>query len=247
MSLNPTQQNFAVIIPMANESQDFAPFVQALKTSLDALQNGKVYFIVDRASKDNTLALCRHASEQDHRFTTIYAPDNKNVVDAYLRGFQEAYQQGHDFIIEMDAGLSHNPMALPLFLNALGAGYDCAFGSRNIPGGSNSDSPRWRKFLSTGGTILANIFLGTQLRDMTSGYQGFRRHVVEKLLRYPLRSQAHFYQTEVRYLLRHYHQIEIPIHYQSPSPRVRLKSITNSCRVLGFYTVKRLLCQGVAL
>jgi dolichol-phosphate mannosyltransferase len=71
--------------------------------------------------------------------------------------------------------------------------------------------------------------------DMTSGFQGFHAGVVGKLLDYPLLSKAHFYQTEIRYLLRKHRFAEIPIHYQAPSPRVSQNAITNSLKVLWHY------------
>lgn len=239
--------SFAVVIPLANEAHDFEPFQHQLKILLDSLKRGQVYFIVDNASTDNTLSLCRTLSEKDPRFVTIFAPENKNVVDAYMRGFKEAYQSGFDFIIEMDAGLSHQPNDLPRFITALENGHECVFGSRKIQGGSHEASSYYRRFLSTMGTVLANLLLGTRLKDMTSGFQGFHRHIVHQFIHYPLRSTAHFYQTELRYLLRHYQQIEIPITYRSPSPRVRIKSITNALQTLIFYTWKKICFKEIRL
>lgn len=232
--------NWAIIIPMANEEPDFAPFVSELKKVLDRLASGKVYFVVDNASKDRTLELCRTLSTNDQRFETVFAPENKNVVDAYLRGYREAYQKGHDIIIEMDAGLSHDPSALPLFLRVLNEGNECAFGSRFMNGGSMVDSPLKRRLLSRTGTILSNVLLGSSMADMTSGYQGFHRHVVKQIIDYPLQSKAHFYQTELRYLLRKKKFAEVPIHYKAPSPRVSQKAITNSISVLLSLFLKRI-------
>lgn len=225
---------------MANESDSFHPFISALTVILDKLACGKVYLIVDKASKDNTLELCNTLSEQDIRFETIWAPENKNVVDAYLRGYNEALNNKHEYIIEMDAGLSHDPRALPMFLRILNEGNVCAFGSRFINGGSICDSTWKRTFLSKSGTILSNLLLGTKMRDMTSGYQGFHAEIVEKFLNYNLLSQAHFYQTELRYLLRKTRYAEIPIHYRAPSPSVSKKAINNSFSVLFHYFFLRL-------
>ncbi len=241
------EKSFAIVIPLANEAHDFEPFVSQLKITLDFLKHGRVYLIVDNASRDNTLSLCQTLSEKDPRFITIFAPENKNVVDAYIRGFKEAYKAGNDFMIEMDAGLSHDPNQLPRFIELLLNGYECVFGSRNISGGSNEESPFMRRFLSYTGTLISNLLLGTRLKDMTSGFQGFSRDVVSQFTQYPLRSTAHFYQTELRYLLRHYKQIEIPITYRSPSKSVRLKSITNALQTLLFYTWKRFSFQEIRL
>lgn len=232
--------NFAVIIPMANEQEDFHPFVSSLTEVLNLLECGKVYFVVDQVSKDNTLELCKNLATTDNRFVTVWAPENKNVVDAYINGYKEALKNQHEIIIEMDAGLSHDPKALPMFLRVLNEGNECAFGSRFINGGSICDSNWKRTFLSKFGTILSNSLLGTKMYDMTSGYQGFHACIVEKFVEYGLLSKAHFYQTELRYLLRKSRYAEIPIHYRAPSPSVSKKAIYNSFSVLFHYFVLRL-------
>ncbi|MDX6767782.1 MAG: glycosyltransferase [Candidatus Methylacidiphilales bacterium] len=233
--------DWCVIVPMANEEADFEAFAAVLRGTLDQIGSGVVYFIVDHVSKDRTLELCREWEQKDPRFRTCWAPDNRNVVDAYLHGFREALARGHQIVIEMDAGLAHDPRALPMFLRVLNEGNECAFGSRYINGGSMADSPWSRRLLSKGGTLAAQILLGARLADMTSGFQGFHRNVLQKLVDYPLLSRAHFYQTEVRHLLRHHRLIEVPIHYRAPSPRVSENAIKNSLLVLWHYFLLRLM------
>jgi dolichol-phosphate mannosyltransferase len=232
--------NFAVVIPMANESVDFYPFILSLSSVLNKLDCGKVYFVVDKASNDNTLDLCNYLSEKDNRFITVWSPENKNVVDAYIRGYKEALKNDYEFIIEMDAGLSHDPKALPMFLRVLNEGNECAFGSRFINGGSICDSNWKRTFLSKFGTRLSNALLGSKMYDMTSGFQGFNVRIVKEFVDYELLSKAHFYQTELRYLLRKTRYAEIPIHYQAPSPSVSKRAIKNSIAVLFHYFFLRL-------
>ncbi len=239
--------DWALVIPLANEEEEFGIFAAALRSILDRVKSGKVYLIVDKASKDRTLELSQALEQSDARFKAVWAPENKNVVDAYLRGYREAYENGHEFIIEMDAGLSHDPRALPMFLRVLNEGNECAFGSRFINGGSITESNYKRTVLSKVGTILSNMLLGTRMYDMTSGYQGFHRHIVGKFLAYQLLSKAHFYQTELRYLLRDTRFAEIPIHYKAPSPRVSQNAIKNSISVLLYYFRQRLLFRSPRL
>ncbi len=233
-------KDWAAIIPMANEEEDFHPFTDLLGEMMDTLSSGKIYFIIDNVSKDKTLDFAKELQENDPRFEVVWAPENRSVVDAYLKGFRVAYDKGHELIIEMDAGMSHDPRALPMFLRVLNEGNECAFGSRFINGGSMGDSPVKRRRLSKTGTTLANILLGTKLKDMTSGYQGFHRNVVGKLLEYPLKSKGHFYQTELRYLMRKRRIFEVPIHYQSPSPRVSKASVRNAYKTLWQYFTMRI-------
>ena len=236
--------NWAVVIPLANEELEFAELALALKTVMDLLRGGCVYFVVDRVSKDRTLECCRELEAQDPRFKTRWLPVNRNVVDAYINGFREALADGHEIILEMDGGLSHDPRAIPAFLRALNEGNDCAFGSRYINGGSMVDSPFRRRFLSKFGTQLARWLLGAKLADMTSGFQGFRRPVMLQLVEYPLLSKAHFYQTELRHLLRKQKLIEVPIHYRAPSPRVSRGAIRNSLAVLSHYFFLRITSRS---
>lgn len=234
-------KNWAIVVPMANEEDDFKPFIEMFNFVINTLDAGKIYFVVDKASKDRTLELCQELSAKDHRYVTVWAPENRNVVDAYVKGLRVAYEAGHELIIEMDAGLSHDPRALPMFLRVLNEGNECAFGSRFINGGSMGDSPFKRRLLSKAGTVLANVLLGTKLHDMTSGYQGFHRDIVGKIISYDLKSSAHFYQTELRYLLRKRLIFEVPIHYQAPSPRVSKNAIKNAYQTLFYYFFLRLV------
>ncbi|HKI79631.1 MAG TPA: glycosyltransferase [Ignavibacteriaceae bacterium] len=237
-------KKWALVVPMANEEKNFVPFIDMMNFVINELNPGNVYLVVDKVSKDKTLELCRELSEKDPRYITVWAPESKNVVDAYIRGLRAAYEGGHDLIIEMDAGLSHDPRSVPMFLRVLNEGNDCAFGSRFINGGSMWNSPFKRRLLSKAGTILANILLGTRLHDMTSGYQGFHRDVVEKIISYNFKSKAHFYQTELRYLLRKHRIFEVPIHYQSPSPSVSGGAVKNAIFTLLYYFFLRITFQS---
>ncbi len=232
--------DFALIIPLANEEEGFDMLVTAIKKVFCQLNCGKAYLIVDNASKDETYNLCKNMAEIDNRFVLVWAPENRNVVDAYLRGYKEAFVNGHEYIIEMDAGLSHDPSAVPTFLRSLTEGNDCAFGSRFINGGSVVDSSFKRLFLSKFGTWLSNILLGTRMADMTSGFIGFKADIVKIFLEHKFKSKAHFYQTELRFLLRYSRYIEVPIHYCSASPRVSKKAVLNALSTLFYYTFNRL-------
>ncbi len=232
---------------MANEAADFHSFISRLSRVLDSLPEALVYLIVDNASKDATPRLCEELAAEDSRFRYVWAPENRNVVDAYLRGFREAMKERPEFIIEMDGGGSHDPRVLPAFVRAMREGNECAFGSRYINGGSMTGSPFKRRFLSRFGSLTARLLLSCPMKDVTSGYEAFSYEVMEKILAYPLRSKAHFYQTELRYLCRRRNWIEIPIHYTAPSPSVSGKVLKNARNCLVYYTLKHWFCGGAAL
>ena len=73
-------KNWALIIPLANESEDFQPFIDMVKFVIDVIPPGKIYLIIDKVSKDNTREMCEELSRNDSRFKTIWAPENKMLL-----------------------------------------------------------------------------------------------------------------------------------------------------------------------
>lgn len=232
--------DWAVVIPLSNEEGTVEELTRRLVKVMDRTGGGTAYFIIDRSSGDDTLKKTESICRQDRRLNVLWRPTVRNVVQAYLEGFRHAVKEGHDIILEMDGGLAHQPEAIELFLRSFDDETDCVFGSRFREGGSLRGSNLSRAILSKGGTMVANICLGTQMTDMTSGFQGFRRKTLEALLQMPLRSTGHFYQTEVRYLLRRTAHKEVPIHYQGDGRNVSRKSLGNALATFSHYFLRRL-------
>jgi len=65
-------KNWALIVPLANEAQDFKPFIDMVKFVIDVIPPGKVYLIIDKVSKDNTRELCEDLSRNDSRFKRLH-------------------------------------------------------------------------------------------------------------------------------------------------------------------------------
>src|SRR3954471_15682097 len=187
-----------VVCPMANERETA---VRSVEEALSAcapfdFESVTFYAVLDRVSKDGTLDLLRDLEKRREDFRVVWAPENRSVVDAYLRGYREALDAGCDWILEMDAGGSHQPSDIPRFFEKMLEGYDCVFGSRFCPGGRITDSSFKRRVISRGGTLLANLLLGTKLKDMTSGFELFSRKALQYVLERGIHSRGHFFQTE---------------------------------------------------
>jgi dolichol-phosphate mannosyltransferase len=191
----------------------------------------RVFCVLDRATRDNTMERVRRFSAADPRVVLVWAPENRCVVDAYLRGYREALDGGCGWILEMDGGLSHLPEEIPRFLEAMESGVDFAAGSRFGPGGRYQGRGS-RYLLSRGGTLLANLLLGTRMKDMTSGFECFTDRALRHVLSVGVRSRRHFFQTEIRYLLRDFPWVEVPISYANPSKRTGKESVMEALRNL---------------
>ena len=132
----------------------------------------------------------------------------------------------------MDGGGSHLPSEIPQFLAKMEEGYDCVWGSRFMEGGSMRKQSLYRRILSQGGTILANLVLGTKLKDMTSGFECFQRRVLEAMDLSAFLSTGHMYQTEMRFYCRNLRTVEVPIHYVGTASSLKSSSVTEALRLL---------------
>jgi dolichol-phosphate mannosyltransferase len=221
-----------IACPMANEGDNAVEFVRSVLAQCDAFPQATFFAVLDKASTDNTLDLLQAFARTEPRLRVVWAPENRCVVDAYVRGYRECLAAGCHWILEIDAGFSHQPEDLPAFFQAMQQGYDCVFGSRFMKGGDIADGSFKRTLVSRSGTLLANAFLGTKLTDMTSGFELFSREVLEMVLARGIQSRAHFFQTEIKTYCRNLKITEVPIHYRSPSPRLTGSAVTEALRQL---------------
>jgi dolichol-phosphate mannosyltransferase len=214
--------DLGVVCPMANERASAVPFVTEVLAACAPFGFKSVTFfaVLDRVSKDGTVELLRELEGARAELRVVWAPENRSVVDAYLRGYREALDSGCEWVLEIDAGYSHQPSDIPAFFEKMAEGFDCVFGSRFCVGGQITDSSFKRRVISRGGTLLSNLLLGTRLTDMTSGFELFSRAALEHVLACGIHSRGHFFQTEVKAHCQALRVAEVPIHYRSASDSV---------------------------
>lgn len=219
-----------IVMPVANEEATMASVLDEILAL--PYKDLYVYPVIDHFSKDRTEEIIREYEQRTGRVKCIFYKESCGVISCYLEGFRRALADGAEQIIEMDGGGSHLPGEIPQFIEKLEAGYDCVWGSRFTEGGDVSNHPLYRRILSGGGTILSNLVLGTKLRDMTSGFEGFRRQVLLDLNLDAFLSTGHMYQTEMRYYCRNLRTVEVPIHYVGGSSSLRFRTVVEAVRIL---------------
>ncbi|MBL8215907.1 MAG: glycosyltransferase [Bryobacterales bacterium] len=232
--------NLAIVCPMANEARTAEGFVTEVLAACEALGEARFLAVLDRVSRDGTFDILRALERRERRLTVVWAPENRCVVDAYVRGYREALASKAGWILEIDAGYSHRPADVPAFLRTIEQGYECAFGTRFGKGGRLVNSSLRRRMISQGGTLVTNLLLRTQLSDMTSGFQLFRRDILEDILRKGIVSRSPFFQTEMKAYCMKRHYAEVPILYSMASHNVSAGSIKESFQQLfRLYGLKR--------
>lgn len=179
-----------VVTPTYNEAASILPLLQGLRGLSDAPQ----VLVVDDSSPDGTADLVRAFQAQDPGVHLLQREGQAGLASAYLAGFAYALSQGALRIVQMDADLSHDPLALPGLLR-----HDCdlVLGSRYVPGGGTENWPRKRRLLSRGGSLWARTWLRLPYRDLTGGFKVWKAQTLNRVLSRPIRSEGYAFQVEL--------------------------------------------------
>ncbi len=158
--------------------------------------------IVDDGSPDGTADIVKHLQENTFqgRLHLIQRTGKLGLGTAYIAGFKWALERGYDFVFEMDADFSHNPLDLPRLLHACTSGAaDVAVGSRYCKGGGVVNWPFDRIFLSRGASLYVQAVLWMPVSDPTAGFIVYSRKVLETIDLDQIRFVGYAFQIEMKY------------------------------------------------
>jgi dolichol-phosphate mannosyltransferase len=184
-----------VIIPTYNERENvqaIGPRVLAIDPDIDLL-------FVDDNSPDGTGAILDELAAAEPRLAVLHRSGKLGLGTAYLEGFRHGLAHGYEYLIEMDADLSHDPRYLEEMLARARAGADLVIGSRYVEGGGTVNWGIGRQIISRGGGLYARTVLGVPIRDLTAGFVCYRRQVLEALDLGSIRSEGYGFQIEMKY------------------------------------------------
>lgn len=184
-----------IIIPTYNEIENIKKLVTEVFTQVDAQTD---ILIIDDNSPDGTGDLADVLAEANARIKVIHRAKKLGLGTAYVTGFKYALEKGYEVIIEMDSDFSHDPKYLPIFQQEIEK-HDAVVGSRYIPGGGVVNWGLGRRVLSKGGSMYARMVLGIPFRDLTGGFNCWRRQVLESIGPDHLKSDGYAFQIEIKY------------------------------------------------
>uniref|UniRef100_A0A7I4ALH0 Dolichol-phosphate mannosyltransferase subunit 1 n=1 Tax=Physcomitrium patens TaxID=3218 RepID=A0A7I4ALH0_PHYPA len=160
---------YSIIIPTYNECLNIALICYLLFKHLKDY-NFEI-IIVDDASPDGT-------QDTVKKLQTIYGEDKillrpraakLGLGTAYVHGLK--YVSG-DFVIILDADLSHHPKYLPNFIRKqLETDADIVTGTRYVNGGGVHGWDLRRKLTSRGANVLAHTLLWPRVSDLTGSFR----------------------------------------------------------------------------
>nr|XP_057906854.1 dolichol-phosphate mannosyltransferase subunit 1 isoform X2 [Doryrhamphus excisus] len=176
------RDKYSVLLPTYNERENLPLIVWLLVKYFD--ESGYKYeiIIIDDGSPDGTLAVAE-------QLQTIYGDDKillrpraskLGLGTAYIHGMKHA---SGNFIIIMDADLSHHPKFIPEFIEKQKEGdYDLVSGTRYRGNGGVYGWDLRRKLISRGANFLTQVLMRPGASDLTGSFRLYKKNVLESLV-----------------------------------------------------------------
>jgi dolichol-phosphate mannosyltransferase len=184
-----------IVIPTYNEREN----IERLGKALLALPADVHILVVDDNSPDGTGRFVEEWSRSEPRLHVLHRPAKRGLGGAYIKGFTWALSQTDArYIFEMDADFSHDPNAIPLFLEKIQTA-DLVIGSRYARGVTVINWPLSRLILSVSANSYTRIVTGMPLHDATGGFKCFRREVLSVLPLERIKSDGYSFQIEMNF------------------------------------------------
>jgi len=225
----------AVIIPTYNEVLNIDAAIAALFKQVELNQQYNIHAIVtDSSSPDGTAQRVKELA-QKHQITLVSGP-KEGIGKAYYKAF--SYALAHmkpDYIVQMDADLSHPASKLLPMLDALKNGADLALGSRYTQGGFiPGDWPLMRIINSKGSKFVARYIGGVpkEIADPGAGYRAITAEMASNLDLHDPLADGYVFTIKIlnECLQAGANIVEIPIHFPDRThgaSKIRTRDIVN--------------------
>ena len=150
-----------------NESEN----IRDLLNSIDKLNLELDILIIDDNSPDKTSEIIKQYALEKSNIKLIVRNKKEGLDTAHKFAFKYSIENNYEYLITLDADLSHDPNEIPIFMKEL-ENNDFVIGSRYIEGGgSTMRGPRL--FLSYFGNKFIKFILNINCNEYTSSYRGF--------------------------------------------------------------------------
>lgn len=186
-----------VIIPTFNERENIENILRAIFD----MNEGFHVLVIDDGSPDGTAKIVKDL--QPGFPGQLFIEERKGKLGlgtAYIYGFKWAIAKDYQFVFEMDADFSHNPLDLPRLYNACKIeGGDLAVGSRYVKNGGVVNWPKNRIALSKGGSLYTRMITWMPVKDPTAGFVCYKKEVLETINLDEIHFVGYAFQIEMKF------------------------------------------------
>jgi len=184
------------IIPTYNEIDNIERFIKAVFCYIP--QDAAILVVDDNSPDGTARAVEKLSADYPEKLYILNRPEKQGLAQAYLAGFSWAWNGTWDVFLEIDADFSHEPKYIPIMLEQIQTN-EVVIGSRNITGGGVEGWSFARNAISKGGSLYSRFVLGCPIRDLTGGFNMWRKSALEKINLSSIISQGYSFQIEMKY------------------------------------------------
>ena len=166
----------SVVMPAQNEEGSVARTVEGLTDVLEREGIDYELVVVNDDSEDSTEAVVAAMGEANQRIR-VHRSHNERGFGNAIRAGLDLYEGDAVAIVMADA--SDDPEDLVHYHRLLEEGYDCAFGSRFMPGAKVYDYPRVKYVVNRLANQFIRILFRHRYNDTTNAFKAYRREVIE--------------------------------------------------------------------
>jgi len=190
-------QDSLVIIPTYNEKENIEKIIRATFSQKKAFD----ILIVDDSSPDGTSTIVKDLQKEYPDRLFLEVRNKKDGLGrAYIHGFKWALKRKYEYIIEMDADFSHNPVDLErLYDKCVNEGADLSIGSRYSQGVNVVNWPMKRVLLSYFASKYVQFVTGMPFHDTTAGFVCYNRKVLETIQLDKIKFAGYAFQIEMKF------------------------------------------------
>lgn len=177
-----SKPKISVLLPTYNERENLPIIVWLLVKYFAEASLTFEIIVIDDGSPDGTLDVAKELQKiyGDGRIVLRPRAKKLGLGTAYIHGVKHA--QG-EFIIIMDADLSHHPKFIPDMLKTQSEGnYDLVSGTRYALGGGVYGWDFMRKLISRTANYVAQVLLRPGASDLTGSFRLYKKDVLESLV-----------------------------------------------------------------
>ncbi|CAN8068695.1 unnamed protein product [Agarophyton chilense] len=179
---NMTTDKYSVLLPTFNERENLPYVIFFLHEAFRQADVNYEVIIVDDSSPDGTLQVAKQLQLSYGADKIILRPRERRagLGSAYMHGAK--YATGN-FVIILDADLSHHPKFIPTFIEKqTQTGCDVVTGTRYVPSGGVYGWTLRRKLVSRVANYLAHIVLRPGVSDLTGSFRLYRRNCFDAIM-----------------------------------------------------------------
>lgn len=237
----------SLIVPAHNEEGNLRRLADRVRSELavDSFNHDIEILLINDNSTDRTGEICDELAAEHSEVQVVHRAGDPGFGNALKTGFTAATG---DVIVPFMGDLSDDPADIMNLVEAIENGYDIAYGSRFISGGSVDGYSGLKLFYNRAFNNTIRLLFGIQARDITNAFTAYHREVIDEIDPETLVAESFDITVELplRAHIQGFRNTEVPVSWRSRDAGVSKLNATRKGPLYGKRLLKLFLFGNVA-